>query len=274
MSQHVGIAGRAKPPGLHRDLIRSMGEPGFWAYSSWLEIVTRYRRTSLGVVWILLPPLAFMVVLGYVYAFLMGYPPARYLPYLGVGYALWRFIIQIMSDSSGILRAHKAFIFDGRARFTDYTLRVMSKALLYLVTAFIIVLGVFVWSSEVQVWRFATLLVTVPVFMLNMLWLSVLFAVAGARFPDVSDFMNTILIFAFLLTPILWFPEHAPGGTTFGLLIRFNPAFHLIELVRAPLMGYPLEVFSIAYLAVTTVGGWLLATLVYNRYARYIPFWL
>lgn len=266
--------GRRPAAGFHRDLRASLGDPGFWAYSGWLEIVTRYRRTSLGVVWIILPPLAFMVVLGYVYAFLMGYPASRYLPYLGTGYALWRMLIQVMNDSAGVLRGHKAFILDGRARFTDYVLRVIAKALLYFGTSLVIVVGVFLWSPDVETWRIATLLVTLPVFMLNVLWIGVGFAILGARFPDVSDFMNTILIFAFLLTPILWFPENAPGGTTFGLLIRFNPAFHLIEMVRAPMLGYAIETFTYQYLAVTTLGGWLLASWAYNRYSRYVPFWI
>lgn len=256
------------------ELRATLGEPGFWAYASWLEIVTRYRRTSLGAAWILVPPLVFITLLGWAYAFLMGYSPQQYLPHLAVGYLLWRFIIQVMSDGAGILRGHKSFIMDGRSRLTDFTMRVLTRAFLYLAVALLILLGIFLWSPAVEAWRLVTLLFTLPLFMVNMLWLAAVFMILGARFPDLSDFMNTIVIFGFLLTPILWFPDQAPGGTTFGALIRINPAFHLIEMVRAPLIGYTLATFSALYVAVLTLSGAVIASVLYRRYARYVPFWL
>ena len=39
---------------LLRDIGRSLREPEFWAYSSWLDIVTKYRRSRLGIIWLLL----------------------------------------------------------------------------------------------------------------------------------------------------------------------------------------------------------------------------
>ena len=34
--------------------------------------------------------------------------------------------------------------------------------------------------------------------------------------------------------------------------MRFNPVFHLVEIVRAPLMGLPVEMFTYQYLALAT----------------------
>jgi ABC-type polysaccharide/polyol phosphate export permease len=48
----------------------------------------------------------------------------------------------------------------------------------------------------------------------------------------------------------------------------------MVELVRAPLLGMEVERFSLYYLAVMTVGGWLVAYVAYRRYARYVPIWI
>jgi ABC-2 type transport system permease protein/lipopolysaccharide transport system permease protein len=53
-----------------------------------------------------------------------------------------------------------------------------------------------------------------------------------------------------------------------------NPFFHLIEIVRAPMLGEPLSTSSWVYVGVMTVAGWLAAVIAYRRYAKFVPVWL
>src|SRR3546814_8260696 len=72
------------------------------------------------------------------------------------------------------------------------------------------------------------LLTTLPALVLiyiNSLWISALFAVIGARFPDLGQLMATVSIFTFILTPIIWYPEMMPEGSFRGTLMRFNPLY-------------------------------------------------
>jgi ABC-type polysaccharide/polyol phosphate export permease len=108
----------------------------------------------------------------------------------------------------------------------------------------------------------------------NALWMSAVFALAGARFPDFSQLLNNISVFLFLLTPIIWYPSAMPAGSTRGLLMRMNPFYHLLEIFRAPIMGQPVEVMSLWYVAIMTPLGLLVAALAYRRYARFVPLWI
>ena len=81
-------------------------------------------------------------------------------------------------------------------------------------------------------------------------------------------------MFSFLCTPILWTADQIPVGTLRGTIARANPLFHMVEIVRAPLLGESLEDFSLAYLGVMSVLGWVIAAWVYRRYARFVPVWL
>jgi ABC-type polysaccharide/polyol phosphate export permease len=252
----------------------SLREPEFWAYASWLDIATRHRRTRLGFLWFLAPTAMFLLVLGNVYSHLMGHPAAQYLPYLGIGYVTWRFMLQIINDSISTFSTHKAFIMDGRTRLTDFVLRSFSKAGYNLLFGLVVVFGVMVWSPQMSVFRMLTLLVTLPLLMVNLAWISVCLALVGARFRESHEVMGTVLMVGFLITPVLWSVDRFPPDSMRGTIVRMNPAFHLIDIVRAPVLGSMPETASIIYAAVMAAIGWPLAALLYKRYARFVPIWV
>lgn len=259
---------------LFRDLWLSLRRPEFWAYSSWLDIAVRYRRTSIGLLWLFLAFGLFVVVMGWKYSYLMGREPDEFIPYLAVGYMLWRFMVQILSDSVGSLRTYRSYIMDGRVRLTDYMLRSMAKSLFYFMFAAVIVALVVAWSPKVGYAGYATLLLTFPLLILNMFWINVCVSLLGARFPDVQEVLGTVLMAAFLLTPIIWDVSRFPPDSTRGALARLNPAFHMIEVVRAPVLGQTPEMISVLVVVGMILCGWLVAALMYRRYARFVALWV
>lgn len=259
---------------LLRDMRNSLEGREFWAYAVWLDMISRYRRMRLGVMWLVLPPLAYVLGLGAVYCQMMNKPMAWFIPHLGYGYILWRYAIQTITESSDVFHAHKAFVMDGRVRFTDYVLRTLAKSSLYFTVGMVVVIVVSLVDPIIQIERLPTLLLTVPIFVANLLWMATVIALLGARFRDTREVINTLLIFGFLLTPILWDASLVPHGTIRGAVMRMNPFFHLIELVRAPVFGQWPEWSTVVAIAGMTIGGWLLASLLYRRYARYVPLWI
>lgn len=261
-------------PALLAHLWQSLRRPEYWAYSSWLEITTKYRRTSLGLLWLALPVALFVLVLGNVYSHLMSYPLERYLPYLAVGYVTWRFMIQVVTDVAGALPSHKANIMEGRIRLTDFILVSFSKAFFHLFFGGAVVVAVLMWSPETHLGHLWTLLLSFPLLLLNLGWIAVCIALTGARFRDTQELIGAVLMLGFLLTPILWQVDRFPPDTLRGSLVRFNPAFHLLEVVRAPLLGGHPETASILVVCLLAAAGWALTILLYRRYARYVPLWV
>jgi ABC-type polysaccharide/polyol phosphate export systems, permease component len=256
------------------DFRESLHEREFWAYAVWLDMVSRYRRMRLGVLWLLLPPMAYVLGLGAVYSEMMGKDMAWFIPHLGFGYVLWRFAIQTISESADVFHAHQPFVMDGRVRFTDYVLRTFAKSALYFAVGMMVVLAVVVVDPQMRTVWLPTLFLTVPVFVLNVIWMSTVVALVGARFRDTREIINTCLIFGFLLTPILWDASLIPPDTLRGVLMRLNPFFHLIEFVRAPVFGVMPEKSTLYVIGAMTTLGWLLAAQLYRRYARFVPLWI
>ncbi|MGQ4660290.1 ABC transporter permease [Lysobacter sp. F6437] len=259
---------------LLNDMRGSLRDRGFWAYAVWLDIATQYRRTRLGPLWLVMPPLAYVLGIGYLYSQMMGGNPQSFIPHLGFGYILWRLAILGITDAANVFTAHHAFIMDGRTRFTDYILRTFAKSFLYFAVGLLIVLAIVMLVADGHRLDLLTLFVTLPIFIINVIWISVVVALTGARFPDVKEMISTVLVFGFLLTPILWDASMVPPETVRGMVMRFNPFFHLLEFVRAPALGTMPETGTLYVIVGMTVFGWLLATLLYRRYARFVPLWI
>jgi ABC-type polysaccharide/polyol phosphate export permease len=257
-----------------RHFRESLREPAFWAYATWLGIVTNYRRSRLGVLWLMTPPVIYVWGLGAFFASMQGKPLGEFAAHVAVGYLVFRLVTSVVTDSTGVLAANQAFILDGRVRITDFVLRVIARALFYAGVALPVVV-VALWAyPDVQATGLMWLLVTLPLVLLNAVWISVVFSLVGARFPDTEQFIGNVFLFLFLLTPIIWYADQAPPESVRGVLMRFNPLFHLIEVVRAPLLGEPLNPSSLRVVAGMALAGWLAAALVYRRYARFVPLWI
>lgn len=259
---------------LLKDLRASIREPEFWMYSSWLDIVTKYRRSRLGWVWLLLPPMLYVGGIGYFYALLQNKDPLTSIPYFAVGYLLYRLLSIVITESCSVLHGHASFILDGHLRLTDFFFRTIAKALFYTVAALPLVVFLLLVSPATHLLGVITLVPAFAVVLLNLIWISAVAALLGARFPDVSELTGSIFIFAFILTPILWPATAAPPGTPHGIFMRINPLFHLIEIVRAPLLGQPIEPLTYVYVAAMTLLGSALAVTLYRRFSRFVPVWV
>lgn len=259
---------------LFADLRESLRSPEFWALSSWLDIVVRYRQSRLGAFWIAAPSAVYIWGLGGAYGSMIGANLASFTAHVALGYVVFRIVSTVVIESTTTFPSAGSFILDGHTRLTDFVLRVLAKALFYFVASLPVVAIALFISPELHWSALPVALMALLWVLVNVLWIAVVFALMGARFPDISQLVGNVFTFAFLLTPVIWHASAMPAGSFRGTLMRFNPLFHMVELVRAPLLGMEVERFSLYYLAVMTVGGWLVAYVAYRRYARYVPIWI
>ncbi|KAF1708919.1 hypothetical protein CSC70_12555 [Pseudoxanthomonas kalamensis DSM 18571] len=256
------------------DLWQSLRNPEFWALSSWLDILVRARKSRLGVLWLMTPALIYVFGLGSFFASLYGRAISEFAAHIALGAMIFRTIMSTVIGSANIFNASSSFIMDGRVRMTDYLLEALAKscfdfcAYLPITTVALVLFGQVSWLGLA--------LAPVAAFLIyvNALWISVVFSLVGARFPDFGQLIGQASIFLFLLTPIIWYPESIPVDSIRGHLMRFNPFFHYVSLFRNPIMGDPVEPLTLWFIGISTVIGLLLAGFLYRRYARYVPLWI
>jgi lipopolysaccharide transport system permease protein len=98
-------------------------------------------------------------------------------------------------------------------------------------------------------------------------------AIICARYRDLPQMINSVLQVIFYLTPIMWLPSLLPARAGVYLL-DWNPVFHMLEIVRAPLLGQLPSSANWMVAGGMAVAGWIVAVLVFARYKRRIAYWL
>jgi lipopolysaccharide transport system permease protein len=120
----------------------------------------------------------------------------------------------------------------------------------------------------------AVMLVVIPgvaLLTLNLAWLGLVLAIFSSRFRDVPIMIGTLLQVGIFATPIMW-PASVLGPNHF--IADLNPVYHLIELVRAPLLNELPAALSWQVGAGLAIGGWLLAALCFRMASGRIVYWL
>jgi ABC-type polysaccharide/polyol phosphate export permease len=257
-----------------QEVRESLRNPEFWALSSWLDIIARARKSRFGVFWLLAPSIVYVFGLGSFFAGMQGRSIAEFAAHVALGAVVFRTMMSAVISSSSAFGSNLSFIMDGHVRLTDYLMQSLAKAFFDMCMYVPVVVVALCLFSKVHPLGLLLAPVSLLLVYLNGLWMSAVFSLMGARFPDVGQFINNTSIFLFLLTPIIWYPEQIPSDSLRGQFMRFNPFFHLVTIFRAPILGEPIETFSLQYVVVMTVAGLLVASVLYRRYARYVPLWI
>ena len=241
----------------------------------WQDIRRRYRRSVLGPFWLTISMGMLVALLGTLYGTLLKVEIADYVPFLALGFIVWTLISGLIIDGCTVFISA-----DGIIKQTNLPLsfhvyrRVWCNVLTFFHNSviFVVVAALFaIWPG----WIGLLALPGLVLLCLNGIWVGLLLGIVSARFRDVPPIVASLVRILFFVTPIIWMPELMPGrARMLALVLDFNPLFHLVSLVRAPLLGQAPGLVSWLAGVGITLGGWLLAFEVLRRYRRRIAYWV
>jgi len=87
----------------------------------------------------------------------------------------------------------------------------------------------------------------------------------------VPQIVQSVMQFAIFMTPVWWQPARLGKNHPF---LDFNPFYHVLEAVRAPLLGAHVSGHTYAVLALMGLVGWLVTFFVFTRTRRRIVHFL
>lgn len=258
--------------GAQRDLRDGLANWHLWTLLGWYDVRRRYRRSIFGPLWTTLSMAIFVMALGALYAKLFGRPPSVYIPHLTLGFLAWTFLAGVIGGGCNAFVASERYIKEIRVPLSAFVYRMIWQQVImfcYQSLVFVAVAAFF----QIKPGPVALLAVAgFALFILNAVWVGLFMGVLATRYRDIPEIMNNIIRIVFFLTPILWMPEMVGEGRS--LLLDFNPFYHFIEIVRAPLLGNaPHEKAWVVALGFAAVG-WPLALLLFARARGRIAYWL
>jgi ABC-type polysaccharide/polyol phosphate export permease len=254
-----------------RDIIDASRNWMLWGYLGWHDIRQRYRRSKLGPLWITSTVAANVAAIGLVFGALFGQEMHVFLPYLSAGLILWTFLAALLLEGCMAFISEERLIKQSNMPFFMHVLRMIWRNLIILAHNLLIFVAVCVLFSVKP--RFTTfyLLPASALFLLNMTWIALLLAVVSARFRDIQPIIASLLQVLYLATPIVWQTRMLPK---LHLLYLGNPLYHLINLVRQPLLGESPELASWVVCALLAIVGPAVTFVVFARYRPRIPYWV
>ncbi len=206
---------------------------GFIAGSVRRELQSRYRNSLLGAFWLLLPPLAQIIVYTLIFSQIMR---ARlpgvdssfgYSIYLCAGVLTWGLFAEIVGRSMNVFIENANLI-------KKLSFPRISLPFIVIVTAgvnFGIVFGLFtaflVATGNFPGWVFLGILPLLAVQVLFAVGIGVTLGVLNVFFRDVGQFFGIVLQFWFWLTPIVYPSAILPDGVR--TFMQFNPMAVLID---------------------------------------------
>ncbi|ACS86461.1 ABC transporter permease [Musicola paradisiaca] len=241
----------------------------------WQDVKQRYRRSALGPFWITISMGVMISAIGGVFGRIFNSPMSDFLPFLAAGMIVWTLLSSVITEGCFGFVSSEAVIKQLPIPLFVHILKVIWRNILIFLHNILIIPLIFIFFCKLPSFSAFLCIPGLFLLMLNLSWISLILGVICSRYRDLPQIVASILQVAYFLTPIMWMPSQLPRHSdVYTYLLDLNPAFHLIEIVRAPLLGQ-LPSMTSWYTAIgLAVVGWGIAIAIFGRYRNRIAYWL
>jgi ABC-2 type transport system permease protein len=228
------------------------------------DILTRYKRSSLGVAWTMLNPLGTMLILTLVFSRAFAGTQEGYAAYVLSGLIAWNFFAQSTNAATLHLVWGGSLLKKIYIPRTAFAVSATGTGLINLLLSLVpLVLVMLIIKVPV---RWTIILLPIPILFLAMfaLGIGLLISTLAIYYADVAEMFQITLTAWMYLSPVIYSPEILPEVYRLWIT-RLNPMFYLIELFRMPIYygrvpDLSLMLISGGIAIITLFVGWMFFT--------------
>lgn len=242
-----------------------------WLNFAFHDIRQRFRRSMLGPFWITLSTGIMVGALALVFGTIFSKPSADFIPYLTAGLIFWNFLLSTVNEGAVAYVASESYIRSVPMPVSVHFYRMFARNLIVLahnMVIYVVVMIVFRIPLTLEMLLFIPGLL---LFCGNLFWISMVCALLSTRFRDIPQLVTNLMQVVFFVTPIFWSASQIPRRAAFVVL---NPIYHMIEIVRAPLLNEYAHLSSWIVTGVMLPVGLAFAALLYRRAYPRIAYWV
>lgn len=256
------------------DTIKALCKYELWLYLGWIDVAQRYKRSKVGPLWLTLNNAVITLALSIVWAKILNAKLSEFLPYFAISNIIWVYISTSISEAASVLTSSENLIKQIQIPISSLVLRLIARNTFILAHLAPVPFIVFVvypsgWATSLASIIAATIgLIAICSFLV---FACTLLSVSCTRFRDIIQAVPSALQMVFLATPILWKKELLVGKE---FLYEWNIFYHLIEVVRLPLIENTIPIKSLLFVFSTTVLLAVAWAATYKKYRASIVYWL
>ncbi|MDI9348924.1 MAG: ABC transporter permease [Candidatus Symbiobacter sp.] len=253
------------------DIIKGMLSYRVWLILAWHETKLKYRRSVIGPLWITLSTAILVGFLGVLYGVLLRQPINEYLPYLAVGLVTWQFISASLTESCDTLINSSIYIRQFNQPVTIYCARYVVRNYIVLLHNIPVALIAIFWFKDFNLINLVLAVLGYILLFFEIIWINIVLSILCLRFRDIKQIVLNLIQVAFFVSPIIW-QRNSLGK--YDWLGDINPVFHLLEIVRAPLLNQAFPWLSLWVLLAGLAIGFVVAELLMMRCRNRFFYWL
>jgi len=228
------------------------------------DIVARYKRSILGVLWTMLQPLGIMLVMSLVFSQLFRQIDG-YIAYLLSGLIAWTFFSQTTSAA-----VHQSVWGGALMRriyipHTAFSVSSVGTGVVNLILSLFPLLLILLVAQRPITW--SLLFIPIPILLLTAfaLGIGLLLSTLAIHFPDITEMYQIIIQAWMYITPIMYPEDIIPEAYRYWVL-HLNPMYYLINMFRSPIYDGHLPSANIMIIGTVISLGTLLAGWIYFSY--------
>ncbi|WP_245475822.1 ABC transporter permease [Bradyrhizobium sp. Leo170] len=265
------ITAEAVPQQAIADLMDGAQRYPLWGHLAYHDIRQRFRRSMLGPFWLTLTMGIMIGAMGLVFSTLFKQDVAQTLPYIAIGIIFWGLLTNCINEGAQAFISAESFIRNVPVPVSVHFYRMMARNVfiwLFNMAIYVFIVAVFRISLD---WSAILFLPGFILFLINTAWIALASAILSTRYRDMPQVITNVIQVVFFVTPVFWSPSvmsHRPA------FVALNPFYHLLAIVREPLLGTQPPVQSWLFCIGLAIVGLAFTIWLYRRAHARISYWV
>jgi lipopolysaccharide transport system permease protein len=233
-------------------------------FLAWRDLKVRYKQTSLGIGWAIIPPVVNMVIFSIILGG-MAKLPSEGVPYpifSFVGLVPWGFFSRALSGAGNSLLSGAGLSAKVYFPRLVITLSAVIASLMDSAISFLVLTGLMLWFGIVPGWGTLALPFFILLVLLTALAVGVWLAALAVKYRDVAQLSGLLTTLWMYASPVIYSPTLIPDGTL-KAIYWINPVAIVVQGFRWALIGSPFPPYLMMILSIPVVLLLLVSGLYY-----------
>lgn len=197
------------------------------------NIKSRYKRSTLGIVWTMLNPLLYMTVMTIAFSHLLRMQITNYPVYLLTGLIAWNFFSQTTTQAMGTLLWGGALLKKIYIPRTIFAVAAVGSGIINLLLSCIPLVLIMMMTHQPLYFTWWFLPISILILAGVSLGVALILSMIAIFFADIAELYQVLLQATFYLTPIMYPETILPEKIQ--RFIMLNPIYDVVKVFRGPI---------------------------------------
>jgi lipopolysaccharide transport system permease protein len=210
--------------------------------------------------------------IGLMFSTIFKAPVKEFLPYFCVGQIMWLLMSMQLTDACTTFVQYQSIIKQISVPLTVHVLRrLWHNVILFLHNVIIVIIVLIIFRGGFS-WESLYVIPALILILILLFFISVILGIICTRFRDITQIVAVFLQLIYFFTPIFWMRKTL--AVKYAWVTDFNPFFHMIELVRSPLLGNAPDFYHWIHLLIYIAIAAIITFFFLKRFRNRVAYWL